>query len=247
MQSSSLITAASTRARQRDIPRIFAHATQNAGSTFARSGPSTRRARVPLRPNLVRARPGAALFPRALLALSANPRHSGIRLALAAALVYGFLGVALEAAGTRHDPAWLFIFWKQLRGTGLIFAVGLIMRRPLDRPQALGLAAIGAVSSVLTCACYRTASHKGSVRPQFSIFVLLVVKANGRIGLGPHNSRVSLRASSPLWLQWHCSPAVFAFRRDRAGRMLSLRAPTAFCRRVTRVVERAIGLRGTLV
>lgn len=100
---------------------------------------------------------------------------SGILLALAASLVYGFLGVAFEAAGKRHYPAWPFIFWKQLCGTVLIFAVLLVMRTPLYHPQVLGLAAIGALSYVLTCACYLTASRERDIAANWTIVNLSVL------------------------------------------------------------------------
>ena len=99
----------------------------------------------------------------------------GILLALAASLIYGFLGVSFEAAAKRHYPVWQFIFWKQLCGTGLIFAVLLATRSPLYQPQALGLAVIGALSYVLTCACYLTASRERDIAANWTIVNLSVL------------------------------------------------------------------------
>lgn len=100
---------------------------------------------------------------------------TGILLALAASLIYGFLGVTFEAAAKRHYPVWPFIFWKQLCGTVLIFAVLLVMRSPLYQPQVLGLAAIGALSYVLTCACYLTASRERDIAANWTIANLSVL------------------------------------------------------------------------
>lgn len=136
--------------------------------------------------------------PRAPLTLSAKPMLSGILLALAASLVYGFLGVAFEAAAKRNYPAWPFIFWKQLYGTGLIFAVLLIMRKPLYHPQVLGLAAIGALSYVLTCACYLTASRERDIAANWTIVNLSVLVPLGASILWFGDKFTGLKAAGAL-------------------------------------------------
>jgi len=92
-----------------------------------------------------------------------HPMIAGVLFALLAALVYGFLGVTFEAAAKRHYAPWNFIFWKQLSGTIMIFAVVVARGAPLYRPDILGLAAVGALSYVLTCFCYLTASRERDI------------------------------------------------------------------------------------
>jgi drug/metabolite transporter (DMT)-like permease len=100
---------------------------------------------------------------------------SGVLLALAASLVYGFLGVTFEAAAKRNYAPWDFIFWKQLCGALLIFGIVAAMRTPLYLPNVLGLAAIGAVSYVLTCVCYLTASRERDIAANWTILNLSVL------------------------------------------------------------------------
>ncbi|MDB6128271.1 MAG: hypothetical protein JWM35_2167, partial [Verrucomicrobia bacterium] len=100
---------------------------------------------------------------------------TGVLLALAASLVYGFLGVTFEAAAKRNYAPWDFIFWKQLCGALLIFAVLVVMRTPLFHANVLGLAAIGALSYVLTCYCYLTASRERDIAANWTILNLSVL------------------------------------------------------------------------
>lgn len=99
----------------------------------------------------------------------------GVALALLASLIYGFLGVTFEAAGKRGYEPWTFIFWKQLCGTLMIFAVVLAMGGPLWRRDVLLLAAIGAVSYVLTCLCYLIASRERDIAANWTIVNLSVL------------------------------------------------------------------------
>lgn len=99
----------------------------------------------------------------------------GILLALLAALIYGFLGVSFEAAAKRNYAAWDFIFWKQLCGAVMIFAIVAAMRTPMWEPNVLILAVIGAVSYVLTCACYLTASRERDIAANWTILNLSVL------------------------------------------------------------------------
>lgn len=94
---------------------------------------------------------------------------TGILIALLASLVYGFLGVTFEAAGKRGYEPWDYIFWKQLWGTLAIFAIVLIRGGTFWHLQVLGLATIGAVSYVLTCYCYLTASRERDISANWTI------------------------------------------------------------------------------
>ena len=100
---------------------------------------------------------------------------TGVLLALTASLVYGFLGVTFEAAAKRNYAPWDFIFWKQLCGAVLIFGVLVIMQTPLFHVQVLWLATIGALSYVLTCYCYLTASRDRDIAANWTILNLSVL------------------------------------------------------------------------
>jgi drug/metabolite transporter (DMT)-like permease len=99
----------------------------------------------------------------------------GISLALLASLAYGLLGVTFEAASKRHYAPWDFIFWKQLCGSILIFAVVLAMGKNLWQVNILVLALIGACSYVLTCACYLVASRERDIAANWTILNLSVL------------------------------------------------------------------------
>jgi drug/metabolite transporter (DMT)-like permease len=100
---------------------------------------------------------------------------TGVLLALLAALVYGFLGVAFEAAAKRNYATWEFVFWKQIWGTLVIFGALLAMGRLHYEPKILLLSVIGAVSYVLTCVCYLTASRERDIAANWTIVNLSVL------------------------------------------------------------------------
>jgi drug/metabolite transporter (DMT)-like permease len=100
---------------------------------------------------------------------------TGVILALLASLVYGFLGVTFEAAAKRNYAPWDFIFWKQLCGSLLIFAIVVAMHMVRFDPRVLFLAGIGAVSYVLTCVCYLTASRERDIAANWTILNLSVL------------------------------------------------------------------------
>lgn len=99
----------------------------------------------------------------------------GITLALLASLIYGFLGVTFEAAAKRNYAPWDFIFWKQLCGTVMIFGIVLARGETLVSVEVLKLAAIGAVSYVLTCLCYLIASRERDIAANWTILNLSVL------------------------------------------------------------------------
>lgn len=98
----------------------------------------------------------------------------GILLALAAATVYGFLGICFEVAAKRDYPVWEVIFYKQLTGffIGLAFTAALGL--PLYSSYLLGLGLIGAVAYVVTLAAYLTASRERDIAANWTIVNLSV-------------------------------------------------------------------------
>lgn len=123
---------------------------------------------------------------------------TGILLALLASLIYGFLGVAFEGAAKRGYATWDFIFWKQLIGTGLIFAAVIALGGPLLDLAMLQLAAIGAVSYVLTCVCYLNASRERDIAVNWTILNLSVLVPLAVSVLWFHDPFTGLKAVGAL-------------------------------------------------
>ncbi len=98
----------------------------------------------------------------------------GILLALAAATIYGFLGVAFELAAKRNYPNWDYMFYKQLCGTllGLIFTIALKLQL-YDRRVFL-MAFIGGVCYLATLWAYLTASRERDIAANWTILNLSV-------------------------------------------------------------------------
>ncbi len=98
----------------------------------------------------------------------------GILLALAAATIYGFLGISLEIAAKRHYPIWDVILYKQFTGflIGLGFATTLGVS--LYNPYLIGLGVIGAVAYVVTVAAYLTAARERDIAANWTIVNLSV-------------------------------------------------------------------------
>lgn len=98
----------------------------------------------------------------------------GILLALLAATVYGFLGVAFELAAKRNYPNWDFALYKQLFGTilGLLFVFWL--KLPLYENRILAIALAGAVCYVATLWAYLTASRERDIAANWTILNLSV-------------------------------------------------------------------------
>lgn len=99
----------------------------------------------------------------------------GVLLALLAATVYGFLGVAFELAAKRGYSNWDFITYKQLWGTLFGLALALALRLPFYQPRVLMLAFVGAVLYVATCLAYLTASRERDISANWTILNLSVV------------------------------------------------------------------------
>jgi drug/metabolite transporter (DMT)-like permease len=98
----------------------------------------------------------------------------GILLALAAATIYGFLGISLEIAAKRRYPVWDVVLYKQLTGfvIGLGFTAALGL--PLYSPYLIGLGLIGALAYVITLAAYLTASRERDIAANWTIVNLSV-------------------------------------------------------------------------
>ena len=98
----------------------------------------------------------------------------GILLALAAATIYGFLGISFEIAAKRHYPIWDVILYKQLTGfiIGLGFAATLGVS--LSNPYLVGLGLIGALAYVVTLAAYLTAARERDIAANWTIVNLSV-------------------------------------------------------------------------
>ncbi len=99
----------------------------------------------------------------------------GILLALAAALIYGVLGISLEVVGKRRYPIWVFNFYKMLTGFLLGLAVALALRLPLYVPRLMLLGLIGAATFPLTAAAYLTAARERNIAANWTILNLSVV------------------------------------------------------------------------
>jgi len=99
----------------------------------------------------------------------------GILLALAAAGVYGFLGVSLEVVGKRGYPIWVFNLYKMLTGFLLGLGATLLMHLPLYVPKLLWLGLAGALCFPLTAAAYLTASRERDIAANWTILNLSVV------------------------------------------------------------------------
>jgi drug/metabolite transporter (DMT)-like permease len=98
----------------------------------------------------------------------------GILLALAAATIYGFLGITFEVAAKRHYPVWDVILYKQL--TGFLIGLGFTatLGLPLYSPYLIGLGLIGALAYVITLAAYLTASRERDIAANWTIVNLSV-------------------------------------------------------------------------
>ena len=99
----------------------------------------------------------------------------GVLLALAAALVYGFLAVSYEVAAKRHYQTWHVILYMQFTGLLIGLAVTLFLRLPIYNLRLLGMGLIGAVTFVGGVACYLQASREREIAANWTIVNLSVV------------------------------------------------------------------------
>src|SRR5690242_21917096 len=98
----------------------------------------------------------------------------GILLALAAALVYGFLGISFEVAGKRRYVVWDVILYKQAAGFVIGLGVWALGTVPLWNPRLVGLGLIGAASYIAGLAAYLTASRERDIAANWTIVNLSV-------------------------------------------------------------------------
>jgi drug/metabolite transporter (DMT)-like permease len=99
----------------------------------------------------------------------------GILLALAAAVIYGFLGVSLEVVGKRGYAIWVFNLYKMLIGFLLGLGMALALRLPLYVPKLMWLGLVGAATFPLTAAAYLTAARERDIAANWTILNLSVV------------------------------------------------------------------------
>jgi len=99
----------------------------------------------------------------------------GMLLALAAAVVYGFLGISFEIAGKRHYNIWNVILLKQTAGLLLGLAVWAFGAVPLASLRLAWLGFIGAFSYIATLAAYLTASRQRDIAANWTIVNLSVL------------------------------------------------------------------------
>jgi len=104
-----------------------------------------------------------------------DPMTTGVLLALAAALVYGFLALSYELAAKRHYPTWHVILYMQFIGLLIGLAVTLFLHLPLYNLRLLGMGLIGAVTFVGGVACYLQASREREIAANWTIVNLSVV------------------------------------------------------------------------
>jgi drug/metabolite transporter (DMT)-like permease len=99
----------------------------------------------------------------------------GILLALAAALIYGFLGLSYDIAAKRHYQFWDVLLYMQ--GTGFLigFAVTLFVGLPFYQLRLLGMGLLGAAAFVGAVACYLEASRERDIAVNWTIMNLSVV------------------------------------------------------------------------
>jgi len=99
----------------------------------------------------------------------------GIALAVAAAVVYGFLGISFEMAGKRRYKIWDVILVKQFTGFLIGIACTALLRLALWNPKLIGLGFVGAVSYVITLSAYLVASREKNIATNWTVVNLSVV------------------------------------------------------------------------
>lgn len=98
----------------------------------------------------------------------------GILIALTAAVIYGFLGLAFEIAAKRDYPNWDFMLYKQATGTVLGLALSLGLRLSFFRLQIVAMAFVGAVCYLATLWAYLTASREADMAANWTVINLSV-------------------------------------------------------------------------
>lgn len=103
-----------------------------------------------------------------------GPMIEGLLLALAAAFVYGFLGISFEIAGKRLYKVWDVILVKQSTGFLIGIVCTIALHVPLLDRRLMWLGAIGAASYVLTLSAYLMASRERNIASNWTIVNLSV-------------------------------------------------------------------------
>ncbi|MEB2363868.1 MAG: hypothetical protein HUU41_16770 [Bryobacteraceae bacterium] len=99
----------------------------------------------------------------------------GILLAVAAAVVYGFLGIGFELAGKRKYPVWDVILYKQFAGFLIGIGVWALGSVPFFSPRLIWLGLIGAASYIAGLAAYLVASRERDIAANWTVVNLSVV------------------------------------------------------------------------
>jgi len=99
----------------------------------------------------------------------------GIMLALAAALVYGFLAVSYDIAAKRHYQIWDVILYMQFTGFLIGLAVTMFLGLPFYNLRLLSMGLVGAVTFVGGGACYLQASRQRDIAANWTVVNLSVV------------------------------------------------------------------------
>jgi drug/metabolite transporter (DMT)-like permease len=99
----------------------------------------------------------------------------GIALAVAAAVVYGFLGISFEIAGKQRYKIWDVILVKQFTGFLIGIACTTLLHLSLWNPALIWLGFIGAVSYVITLSAYLVASREKNIATNWTVVNLSVV------------------------------------------------------------------------
>jgi drug/metabolite transporter (DMT)-like permease len=99
----------------------------------------------------------------------------GILLSLAAAVVYGFMGISFESAGKRRYSVWDIIFWKQLVGFGICLAGAAFLHGRWFSSRLLFLGLLAAASYILTLATYLLATRDREISANWTIVNLSLI------------------------------------------------------------------------
>ncbi len=99
----------------------------------------------------------------------------GILLAVAAAVVYGFLGIGFEMAGKRRYPVWDVILYKQLAGFLIGMGVWAAGGGAFFSSRLLLLGLIAAASYIAGLAAYLVASRERDIAANWTVVNLSVV------------------------------------------------------------------------
>jgi len=99
----------------------------------------------------------------------------GIMLALAAALIYGFLALSYDIAAKRHYQIWDVILYMQFTGFLIGLAVTMFLGLPFYNLRLLSMGLVGAVTFVVGGACYLQASRQRDIAANWTVVNLSVV------------------------------------------------------------------------